>query len=108
MRSERFGLLAEIRAVRFLKKSGMVVRKIRFRARGGEIDLIALDGDTLVFVEVKAGHDGADAALRVTSDKRARLRRAADEYLKAYPAQCARFDVLEEGAQGFTLIRNAF
>lgn len=108
MRAERLGLLAEIRAVRFLKKSGMTVVRTRFRARGGEIDLIAREGNTLAFVEVKAGMNGENAAQRVDPVKRARLRRAAEEYLRAFPASGARFDVLEEGAQGFTLIRNAF
>lgn len=108
MRVERFGLLAEIRAVRFLKRKGMTVVRTRFRARKGEIDLIAREGETVVFVEVKAGMDAENAAGRVDLAKRARLRRAADEYLNEHPAACARFDVLEEGAQGFMLIRNAF
>lgn len=69
----------------------------------GEIDLIALDGDALVFVEVKAGRAGARygperPALAVGPRKRARLRRLARAWLAATPERprCAaiRFDVI--------------
>lgn len=41
-------------ACEFLKKNGYVILERNFRIRGGEIDIIALDGETVVFVEVKA------------------------------------------------------
>lgn len=69
----------------------------------GEIDLIALDGDALVFVEVKAGRAGARAgperpALAVGPRKRAKLRRLAGAWLAAAPDRpryaAIRFDVI--------------
>ena len=49
-----FGQKAEGMAVRFLKKCGYKIVARNHRTRSGEIDIIARDGDTLVFVEVKA------------------------------------------------------
>lgn len=48
------GLKGEDLACSFLRKKGYKIIERNFRIRGGEIDIIALDGDTLVFVEVKA------------------------------------------------------
>lgn len=48
------GFKAEAMAVPFLQKKGYKIIERNFRARGGEIDIIALDKDTLVFIEVKA------------------------------------------------------
>ncbi len=41
-------------ALEFLRKCGYKILERNFRQRFGEVDIIALDGDTLVFVEVKA------------------------------------------------------
>lgn len=51
-----FGREAEERAAAYLEKLGYRVLQRNYRCRGGEIDLVALDGATLVFVEVKARH----------------------------------------------------
>lgn len=48
------GLNAEKEAEKFLKKNGYHVLVRNFRIRGGEIDIVAIEGNTLVFVEVKA------------------------------------------------------
>lgn len=108
MKAERLGLFAEIRAIGYLRRCGLTLVDARFRARGGEIDLIARERDTIVFVEVKAGVRSRGAAMRVDGEKRARLLRAAAEYLRRHPAQSVRFDVLEADETGFRLIRNAF
>lgn len=50
------GIKGEDHAVQFLKNKGYKIIDRNFRIRGGEIDIIALDEDTLVFVEVKARH----------------------------------------------------
>jgi putative endonuclease len=50
------GIKGEAIAAEFLKKKGYKILERNFRAKTGEIDLIALDSDTLVFVEVKARH----------------------------------------------------
>lgn len=49
-----FGSLGENYAVSLLKKKGYRILEKNFRTKLGEIDIIALDRDTLVFVEVKA------------------------------------------------------
>ena len=48
------GLLYELRAARYVRRRGYRLLNMRYRARDGEIDLIARDGDTIVFIEVKA------------------------------------------------------
>ena len=77
-RAEALGRRGEKAAVRALRRLGYRVLARRLRTRGGEVDVVALDGDTLVLVEVKASQGApADvAASRVGAEKRARLRRA--------------------------------
>ncbi len=85
-------------AADFLVARGYHVLERNFRCRAGEIDLIALDGGTLVFVEVKVRRTLARGAPieAVTAVKQARVRRAAQEYLtfcgRVFPR--IRFDVI--------------
>jgi len=53
-KSNRFGKKNEKLAVGFLKRRGYRIIERNFRTRMGEVDIIATDGDTIVFVEVKA------------------------------------------------------
>jgi putative endonuclease len=84
-------------------------------SRYGELDLVALDGQTLCFVEIKArSSDRFGTALEaVTLDKQNRVARAARAYLmrKPYDGPC-RFDVLamdaEDGGWRFELVKDAF
>lgn len=93
----RSGAAAEALAARFLERQGLAIVGRNFRTRRGEIDLIARDGATLVFVEVRlrraASHGGA--AESITSAKQARLVAAAQYYLMrlASPPPC-RFDAV--------------
>jgi len=48
------GKKGEDLAAEFLKRSGYKIIERNFRIRGGEIDIVALDGNTLVYVEVKS------------------------------------------------------
>jgi len=48
------GMQGETLAAEFLKKKGYKIIERNFHARGGEIDIIALESNTLVFIEVKA------------------------------------------------------
>ncbi len=112
MNAYRAGLLYELRAGRWLRKRGYRILSRRYRAADGEIDLIALDGDTVAFVEVKARPEGrmgagADA---VTADKRRRIRNAAGVYLAArgWQDRCCRFDILEFSRAGVQYMENAF
>ncbi|MCA9133882.1 MAG: YraN family protein [Planctomycetales bacterium] len=92
------GPAGERTAARYLQRQGYRIVARGHRQRLGEIDLIALDGDCLVFVEVKtwASDQQGDPSLAVNLRKQERLTRAALIYLKQrrlleYPA---RFDVV--------------
>jgi putative endonuclease len=89
----------EQRARRFLESRGLRTVHENFIARTGEIDLIMLDGQRLVFVEVrmrKASHFG-NAAASVDGKKQARLKRTAMVFLQRFPnfaSFTCRFDVI--------------
>ena len=53
MNTKEIGNFGEDAACRYLENNGISVIKRNFYCRGGEIDIIAKDGDTIVFVEVK-------------------------------------------------------
>lgn len=94
----RLGARGEALAARRLKRLGYRILERNYRCAAGEIDLIAIDGDVLVFVEVKTRStaDYADPAESVGRSKQAKLRRAARHYLGTRHAQeCpCRFDVV--------------
>ncbi|MGP0065841.1 MAG: YraN family protein [Isosphaeraceae bacterium] len=102
-------------AARYLRKQGMRVLLRGVRSRYGEIDLIARDGDTLVFVEVKARRQG-EPAEAVTAEKQRRISLAALRFLRGHDLleQRCRFDVVAivwpDGRQEPRIehIRNAF
>jgi putative endonuclease len=82
-------------AARFLRRRGMRVLLRGYRTRFGEIDLIARDGDTLVFVEVKARRQGVPAEA-VTSEKERRITLTALQFLRKHHLLevRSRFDVV--------------
>jgi len=85
--------------VRYLRRRGYEVVARNFVARGGEIDIVALKGQTLVFVEVRYRGEGAKetAAESISPRKIARIKRAAYEFLRRRPAAKRlkiRFDVV--------------
>ena len=89
----------ERRAADWLRCQGLHIVQRNFRARTGEIDIIARDGAQLVFVEVRArSHPHyAGAAASVTRRKQRRLLDTAALYLQSRPhlASCpCRFDVI--------------
>ena len=94
----RLGPDGEQAAARFLQQLGYRIVARSHRQRLGEIDLIALDGDCLVFVEVKTWSTGAhgDPSLAVDRRKQEKLSRAALVYLKrrGLLEQRCRFDVI--------------
>ena len=77
------GAKAEALAAEFLAARGMRIVERNFRRRCGELDLVAQDGDTLVFVEVRlrTRSDFGGAAASITAKKRARMTAAAGLYL---------------------------
>jgi putative endonuclease len=100
------GQLGEALAARYLARRGFEIVARNLRSRLGEIDLVAREGRTLVFVEVKArrGRSGDPPQAAVDGRKQARLARLAVQYLARERAgeRACRFDVvavtLEAGA----------
>lgn len=107
------GAAAEDLAADYLARRGLRLLARNYRVRGGEIDLICQDGDSLVFVEVRlrrnARYGGAGAS--VTPTKQRRLILAAQHYLQTVGEQHCRFDCVLLSAldeSGLEWIRNAF
>lgn len=91
------GLEAESQAARFLEAQGLAIIARNYRTRFGEVDLIAQDGPTLVFVEVRARRSAAFGGALASVDvaKQRRIVSAARHYLGRNRSEPAcRFDVL--------------
>ncbi len=75
----RPGAQGESMACRLLEKQGYRILARNFRCRGGEIDVIAQDGEVVVFIEVKERCDASHGAAceAVTREKRRRIIHAA-------------------------------
>ena len=107
------GVDAEALAAAFLQGRGLTILVRNYRCRLGEIDLVARDGGTTVFVEVRRRASSAfgGAAASITPAKRAKLIRAARHYLSRLrdDPQC-RFDALliEGDPPRIEWIRDAF
>ena len=107
------GTRAEELCAELLRKAGLRVLARNWRCRHGEIDLVAEEGSTLVFAEVRLRQDArfGGAAESITAAKRARLIAAARLYLSRRPEADCRFDVLLlDGLEASRVqwIRNAF
>jgi putative endonuclease len=105
------GSEAEERAARFLAGQGLAIVARNYRTRLGEIDLIARDGATLVFVEVRlrASQAFGGAAGSIGPRKQRRIAAAARQYLArlAHEPAC-RFDVVTLEDRAPTWMRGAF
>ena len=91
------GRAAEAIAAEHLSGHGLAIVERNVRSRHGEIDIVARDGDTLVFVEVRLRRPGrfGGAAGSITAAKRARMTAAASEYLaRLSRTPLCRFDVV--------------
>jgi putative endonuclease len=113
----RIGRVGEKQAERFLKRNGYRMVTRNYSCDGGEIDLVALDGRTVVFVEVKtrSSDEHADPQDAVTPEKQRRLIRAAKAFIQQTRSQdrACRFDVVAITLAGdkpgrIELFRNAF
>jgi putative endonuclease len=113
---QKLGKQAEDLASRELAARGYQILQRRFRTRWGEIDIIARDGETLVFVEVRAraGEDYGSAEDSITARKEWRMTRMAEAYLldqRLGDVDC-RFDVVAIDWSGpepvLTVYRSAF
>ena len=92
------GRAGEATALAYLQRAGLRLVLRNFRCKGGEIDLVMLDGATLVFVEVRyrSSEQFGGAAASVTWRKQRRLANAAEYLLLTRPElrrYAARFDV---------------
>jgi putative endonuclease len=110
------GRRGERAAEKHLRRSGYRIVARNFRAAGAEIDIVAMDGDVLVFVEVKTRRSREAGAPEEAVDERKqkRMRRAAEIFAIRYRADdiTMRFDVVAIDASGerleIELLRNAF
>jgi len=114
---QRLGRQGERAAARALENAGLVILDRRYRTARGEIDLIAADGELVVFVEVKTrrGAGFGRPAEAVGSVKRQRLARVARHYLwhRRWSERPCRFDVVEvfvdrDGASSVRHLVDAF
>jgi putative endonuclease len=113
-----FGHRSEGAAEKFLKGLGYRILARNYSCKLGELDVVALDGRCVVFVEVRstAGDDPLRAALSVNPAKQRRLTRLAQYFLKHKRLldRAARFDVLaiswpeDEEEPNITHYQNAF
>ncbi|MBI5883819.1 MAG: YraN family protein [Elusimicrobia bacterium] len=105
------GSQAESSAADFLEKKGFSILERNYRLPFGEIDLVAREGDTVVFVEVKArsgsGFGGPEAS--VGSVKQRKLVRTAQAWLRSRRWEGpARFDVVAIEGSDIRHIEDAF
>lgn len=100
MNRKQIGVLAEREAQAYLVKHGILILTTNFYAKVGEIDIIAKDQSTLVFIEVRARRSElyGTSAETITDAKRQRIILAAQVFLQRHPALATvacRFDVIE-------------
>lgn len=114
---QRCGRDGEARAAAFLEARGVTILARNVRSHAGEIDLVALDGTTLVFCEIRTRRSRAQggALESVTPAKQRQVVRVAEHFLARHPRLAAcpiRFDVvaidLRDEAVQVTWIADAF
>ena len=115
-KKQQFGEKGESLAARHLKRQGYRIIEQNYRTNLGEIDIIAREKDSIVFVEVKSRKTGrfGNPKWAVTPKKQRKISMVALQYLKAtrqHDAK-ARFDVVSisrvQGAPRIELVKNAF
>ena len=116
MERQALGKMGEDAAVAEIERRGYAVLERRYRTRHGEIDIVAEDGDVVVFIEVKvrATAERGTAAEAVTIQKQRKLVAMATDYLsrRRLTHRRCRVDVVAidgvgEGSR-ITLYRGAF
>ena len=107
------GRTGEAAAAFLLEEKKMMILEKNFRSPIGEVDLIALEGETLVFVEVKTwsayGIDALEHAL--DSKKQHKIIETAKYFLsehREYRYMTVRFDVIFISPEGITHLASAF
>ena len=107
------GRAGEDAAASYLEEKGLLILEKNFRSRMGEIDIVALDGNTLIFVEVKAwfsyGIDALEHA--IDAKKRHKIIETSKYFLslhRKYRYMAIRFDVIFISSEGITHLASAF
>ena len=116
MNTKETGAQGENRAVLYLKSKGFSIIARNWRTKGGEIDIIALKNDTIVFVEVKTLPNGTMDMIQreLDSQKRQRILKTSKRFLlnhRQYSNSYVRFDVIVidmPGLEPVYHIENAF
>ena len=110
--SREEGLAGEETAIRTLKKKGYRIIERNHRNRLGEIDVVAEEGGSLVFVEVKKRNTGrfGEAICAIDENKKRHLVKAALFYMKMHRCfgRSIRFDVIGIDNERIKLVQNAF
>lgn len=113
MNKRKVGTAHEAQAIRFLQNKGYTVLERNFRCKVGEIDLVALDGEYLVFIEVKfrktSGSGYPEEA--VGAAKQRKISRTAEYYCMTRgisPDAGIRFDVIAIDGGQIRCYKNAF
>ncbi len=117
-KTSEVGKMAEDAACKFLKKKGYKIVARNYRTRLGELDIVALDGEVVAFVEVRSKKEGSfgPPGASINDEKSRRLTRAAWNFLtkKGIRDRDCRFDVVsiayKEGTKSprIDLFKNAF
>ncbi|MDR1108098.1 MAG: YraN family protein [Spirochaetaceae bacterium] len=113
MNKSETGREGETRAAAALEQAGMsiIARNVRFQS--GEIDLVALDGEVVVFVEVKSwtAYGFEDLRFSISGKKQRRIIETAKNFLsvhREYNCMALRFDVVFIGPETITHLAAAF
>jgi putative endonuclease len=107
------GRIGEERAAAAMEKAGMRIIARNVRSRTGEIDLVALDGETLVFIEVKAwsAFGFEELSYGINKKKQRRIIETAKYFLsvhREYNGRARRFDVDFISPETVTHLASAF
>ncbi|NLP34706.1 MAG: YraN family protein [Clostridiales bacterium] len=113
MNKREIGTFYEEKAARYLETNGYQIKAKNFRCRIGEIDLIAIEGGYLCFIEVKyrSNDRTGNPAEAITPTKIRRITRTAEYYMlvnRIMPDTPCRFDAVIILDDEITLIKNAF
>ncbi len=114
--AQRRGTDGEEIARQYLEGEGYAILETNFRFRRGEIDIVAEDGEFLVFCEVKSRESGEYGApeYAITTEKRQKIRRMAEGYLlvnsiREHPCRFDVVTILMDGNKAvLNHMRNAF
>lgn len=103
-------------AANYLKKKGYKIVERNYHCKFGEIDIIALDGEILTFIEIKTrnSREHIPPEFTVTKHKQSKIKRTATHYLGKHGIENrdCRFDIvaitMEKGKKDIVLYKNAF